>query len=88
MEGRVIDVRKEAKRQENIPRVALELDKLIVCSVRQAVSQFAAVLISLTPLTSQTWLCVVLCLLGRVWKAEDAHDSAVSLESQAQAHWG
>lgn len=34
--GEVIDVRKEGKRQENIPRVALGMDKLIVCSVRQA----------------------------------------------------
>lgn len=53
-----------------------------------SVSHFGGGLISLNPLISQTWLCVVLCLLGRVWKAEDAFDSAVSLESRAQTHWG
>lgn len=37
MDGRIIDERKEGKRQENAPRVPLGMDKLIVCSVRQAV---------------------------------------------------
>lgn len=50
-------------------------------------SHFGGGIVSLNPLIPQTWLCVLLCLVGRVWEAGDACGSAVPLERWAQTHW-